>query len=99
MLNALFLYYSYTKQALRVADVMAGTFRPWGFDVQQATIEFTDPRYADRFSRIPLRHPYIDLFRMLPARLRRGGGATLHRRVGRSTGAARSNWWWPNPVG
>jgi hypothetical protein len=56
------VYYTHTQQARRVADVMAETFRARGIEVQQAAIEFTDPRYAERFSRFPFRRPYIDLF-------------------------------------
>jgi hypothetical protein len=39
MPSVLLLYYAYTRQALRVADIMAGTFRARGFDVQQETLE------------------------------------------------------------
>ena len=74
MPSVLLLYYTYTKQALRVADVMAETFRARGFDVQQAAIEFADSRYAGRFAQFPLQHPYIDLFGMLPPQLRRATG-------------------------
>jgi hypothetical protein len=74
MPSVLLLYYTYTKQAVRVADVMAETFRGRGFDVQQAAIEFTDLRYAGRFTRFPLQHPYIDLFGMLLPQLRRATG-------------------------
>jgi menaquinone-dependent protoporphyrinogen IX oxidase len=74
MPRVLLLYYTYTQQARRVADVVAETFRARGMDVQQAAIEFTDPRYAERFSRFPFRRPYIDLFRMFPPQLRRATG-------------------------
>jgi hypothetical protein len=43
-----------------------------GCEVRQAAIEFTDRRYADRFSRLPL--PFPKLLGMLPAQLRRGSG-------------------------
>jgi hypothetical protein len=39
MPSVLLLYYAYTKQALRAADIMAETFRARGFDVQQGTLE------------------------------------------------------------
>jgi hypothetical protein len=73
MPRVLLLYYTYTQQARRVADVMAETFRARGIDVQQPAIEFTDPRYAERFSRFPFRRPlpYLDLFGMFPPQLRR----------------------------
>jgi hypothetical protein len=44
------LYYNYTKQALRVADVMAEPCHARGFDLQQATTKFADSLYAERFS-------------------------------------------------
>jgi hypothetical protein len=56
-----------------VADAMAEALGERGCDVQQAAIEFTDKRYADRFSRFPLRHGFLDVLAMLPAQLR---GAT-----------------------
>ena len=76
--RVLFLYYTYTQQSLRVADAMAEVFRQRGCDVSQAGIEFTDSRYAERFTRFPLRHAFLDIFGMLPAQLR---GATGEIRV------------------
>ena len=70
----LFIYYSYSGQTLSVVEAMAGVLRERGCEVRQVKIEFTDPRYADRFSRVPLRHVYLDLFAMLPAQLRRATG-------------------------
>jgi hypothetical protein len=72
--RVLFIYYSYTKQALTVSDVMAAVFRERGWDVELAAIEFTDARYAERFSRFPLKHAYLDIVGMLPAQLRRATG-------------------------
>jgi hypothetical protein len=53
---------------------MAEVFAQRGCEVTQAAIEFTDPRYAERFSRFPLRHRYLDNFGMLPAQMRRATG-------------------------
>jgi menaquinone-dependent protoporphyrinogen IX oxidase len=72
--RVLFVYYTYTQQTLRVVEAMADMLRERGCEVRQAKIEFTDPRYADRFSRFPFRHVYLDLFAMLPAQLRRATG-------------------------
>jgi len=72
--RVLVVYYSYTQQSRRVADVLAEVFRARGFEVQLAAIEFTDARYAPRFSRLPLRHAYLDVFRMLVPQLRRATG-------------------------
>jgi hypothetical protein len=49
---------------------MAGMLRERGCDVQLARIEFTDPRYAERFARFPLRHAYLDIFGMVLPQLR-----------------------------
>jgi len=73
MPRVLLVYYTYTQQNLRVVEAMADVFRERGCDVRQAGIEFTDKRWAERFSQLPLRHPYLDIFRMLPAQVR---GAT-----------------------
>jgi menaquinone-dependent protoporphyrinogen IX oxidase len=72
--KVLFVYFTYTRQTLRVAEAMADVLRERGCEVRQARIEFTDPRYADRFSRFPLRHAYLDILGMLPAQLRRATG-------------------------
>jgi hypothetical protein len=37
--------------------------------------EFTDERWAERFTRFPLRHAFLDVVGMLPAQLRRATGA------------------------
>src|SRR5215211_3410486 len=76
--QVLLVYYTYTQQSLKVADAMADVLRERGCDVRQAAIEFTDSRYAERFSRFPLRHAYLDIFGMLPAQLR---GATGEIRI------------------
>jgi len=61
----LFVYFTVSKQTLRVVEAMTDTLRKRGCDVHQAQIEFTDPRYADRFSRFPFKHPYLLVARML----------------------------------
>src|SRR5438477_11737569 len=76
--RVLFVYYSYTQQTLEVVEAMADVLRQRGCDVQQAAIEFTDRRYAKRFSGFPLRHVYRDLFGMIPAQPR---GATGEIRI------------------
>src|SRR4051812_20759801 len=73
-MKVLLVYYSYTQQARKVVDAMAGVMRERGCDVTVAPIEFTDKRYVDRFSRFPLRHRYLDIFGLLPAQLRRATG-------------------------
>jgi hypothetical protein len=76
--RVLFVYYTYTQQSLRVAEAMAEVLRERGCEVQLAGLEFTDKRWAERFSRIPLRHAYLDILGMLPAQIR---GATGEIRI------------------
>jgi hypothetical protein len=70
--RVLLVYYTYTQQTLRVVESMADVFRERGCEVRQAAIEFTDRRYADRFSRFPL--PFLKLVGMLPAQTRHASG-------------------------
>jgi menaquinone-dependent protoporphyrinogen IX oxidase len=75
--RVLLVYFTYTQQSRKVAEVMADVFRERGCDVSQGAIELTDARYAERFSRFPLRHAYLDIFGMLPAQLR-GATGEIH---------------------
>lgn len=63
----LLLYYSYTGQSQKVLEAAGEVFRERGYDVSQAPIEFTDPRYAERFSRFPMRKVWPEFLGMLPA--------------------------------
>ena len=76
--QVLFVYYTYTQQSLRVVEAMADVLRGRDCDVRQAAIEFTDKRWAERFSRFPLRHALLDILGMLPAQIR---GATGEIRI------------------
>jgi hypothetical protein len=69
----LLVHYTYTQQSRLVAEAIADVLRDQGCDVRQAAIEFTDKRWAERFSRFPLRQAWLDILGMLPAQLR---GAT-----------------------
>jgi flavodoxin len=72
--RVLIVYYTHTQQALRVADAVAETLRTRGCDVTEAGIEFTDPRYLDKFSRFPFRHAVFDILPLLwPQTLRKTG--------------------------
>ena len=76
--RVLLVYFTYTEQSRRVAEAMADVFLERGCDVHQAAIELTDARYADRFTRFPLRHAYLDIIGMLPAQLRGATGPRWH---------------------
>src|SRR3954447_15716182 len=70
----LFVYYTYTKQTLKVVETMADVLRDRGCGVELAGIEFVDPRYADRFKHFPMPHPFREVVGMIPAELRRRPG-------------------------
>lgn len=73
--RVLLLYYSYTGQARKVLEAAGEVFRARGCEVHTAPIEFTDPRYAERFSRFPMTHVWRDFFGMLPAQTLKATGA------------------------
>jgi menaquinone-dependent protoporphyrinogen IX oxidase len=72
--RVLFVYYTHTKQAQRVCEAMAEVMRGRGCDVTQASIEFTEPRYVDRFSRFPFKHAVFDIVPLLLPQLRQKTG-------------------------
>jgi hypothetical protein len=53
---------------------MAGVLRDRGSEAVLAGIEFTDPRYADRFKEFPMPHPLREVVGMIPPELRRTTG-------------------------
>lgn len=72
--RVLLLSYSYTGQSQKVLQAAGEVFTERGFSVTEATIEFTDPRFAERFSRFPMRRVWPDMLSVLPAQTRRGTG-------------------------
>ena len=68
--RVLLLYYTYTGQSLKVLEAAGDEFRERGCEVYKAPIEFTDPRYAERFSRFPMRRVWPDMLSVLPAQKR-----------------------------
>src|SRR5260370_24062502 len=67
----LFVYYTYTHQTQRVVETMAEVLRSRGCDVHSGTIEFLEPRYAERFKTFPMPHPFLEVVGMIPAEARR----------------------------
>jgi menaquinone-dependent protoporphyrinogen IX oxidase len=68
--RVLLLYYTFTGQSLKVLEAAAEVFRERGCTVAMAKIEFTDPRYAERFSRFPMRRVWPDMLSVLRAQKR-----------------------------
>jgi hypothetical protein len=72
--RVLFVYFSYSQQTHKVVEAMSDTLRARGCEVVLAPIEFTDPRWAGRFSRFPMVHAYLNIFGMVPAQFRHATG-------------------------
>jgi len=68
--QVLLLYYTYTGQSQKVLNSAGSAFADRGCEVHEARIEFTDPRFAQRFSRFPMRHVWPDMLSVLPAQMR-----------------------------
>src|SRR3954454_22157337 len=69
--SILFVYFTYTKQTLKVVDAISDVLQGRGCAVHRAVIEFEDPRYAKRFETFPMPHPFREVLGMVPAELRR----------------------------
>ncbi len=69
--SVLLVYFTYTQQTLKVVRAMGDVLRDSGCDVSLAAIEFTDPRYAERFKTFPMSRPFLEVVGMIPAELRR----------------------------
>jgi menaquinone-dependent protoporphyrinogen IX oxidase len=95
--KVLLVYYTYTRQSQRVAEAMAEALGERGCEVRQAAIEFTDKRYADRFSRFPPRRGRLDVLSMFPAQLRGATGEIRIRDAARGQydliGIGSPTWW------
>jgi menaquinone-dependent protoporphyrinogen IX oxidase len=68
--RVLLLYYSYTGQSQKVLETAGEVLGERGCEVHNAPIEFTDPRYAERFARFPMRRVWPDMLSVLPAQKR-----------------------------
>jgi hypothetical protein len=66
--RVLFVYYTLSQQARRVAKAMTATFRTEGCEVTEAVIEFTDKRYVKQFNHFPWKHAeHLPVGRPAPA--------------------------------
>jgi hypothetical protein len=99
--KVLFVYYTYSQQTLRVVETMTEVLRRRGCEVNQARIEFVDPRYTDLFSHFPFRHPWLAVGRMLSPQLGHATGQIrvpdIVREGGYDLVCIASPTWWLNP--
>jgi hypothetical protein len=72
--RVLFVYFTYTKQTLKIVEAMTEALQARGCDVEHAQIDLTDARYTARFQEFPMPHPFRELIGMIPAELRRATG-------------------------
>jgi flavodoxin len=72
--QVLMVFYTHTHQAQRVSEAMAEVLRARGCDVTQASIEFTDPKYAKNFRTFPFRHRVFGILPLLWPQTRRKTG-------------------------
>ncbi|CAM3623484.1 Flavodoxin [Tsukamurella ocularis] len=68
--RVLLLSYSFTGQAARLVDAAGAEFAERGWEVVAARIELTDPRYAPRLARFPLRRVWPTMLSLVPAQAR-----------------------------
>jgi hypothetical protein len=72
--KVLFVYYTFTKQTLKVVEAMSEVLRERGCEVKLAAIDLTDRRYTARFHKFPMPHPFRELVAMIPAEIFRKTG-------------------------
>jgi flavodoxin len=72
--KVLIVYFTLTKQSGRVADAMAQAFEERGCNVAKAGLEFTDERWVEHLSQLPMKHPFRQLVTILPAQARHKTG-------------------------
>ena len=72
--RVLFVYYSHTKQAQRVSEAMADVLTGRGYDVTQANIGFTDPKYSKNFKTFPFKNAIFSILPLLWPQLRKKTG-------------------------
>src|SRR5271154_5015855 len=72
--KVLFVYFTYTKQTLKVLEAMTEVLRERGCEVTHAQIDLTDKRYTARFHEFPMPRPFIELVGMIPAEIFRKTG-------------------------
>ena len=75
--SVLLVYYTFTQQALKVAEAMAGELRERGCDVTLTKIEFTDKRWVERFSRFPFKRPWREVLGMFVPQMRGATGEVV----------------------
>ena len=72
--RALVVYYTFSRQTGRVAEVVAEALSAKGYEVTSSAIEFTDPKWSERFSKVPMRYPLAQIPTILVSqRMRRVG--------------------------
>ena len=72
--KALVVYFTFSQQTGRVADVVADELELRGYQATKAALEFTDPKWAERFSKVPMTRAVLKISSILLAqRLKKTG--------------------------
>ncbi|MGH2936761.1 MAG: flavodoxin family protein [Solirubrobacterales bacterium] len=72
--RALIVFFTFTRQTGRVAEVMNTALTEKGYEVAKSAIEFTDPHWTKLFSTFPMRRPALRIPTILVAQRRRKVG-------------------------
>jgi len=72
--KVLLVYFTFSRQTGRVAELMADRFAEHGCEVASAALEFTDPKYSKIFSKWPMSLPALKLVTLLVPQRRRKTG-------------------------
>ena len=73
-LKALIVYFTFSQQTGRVAEVMADALGAQGYQVTKSAIEFTDPHWTKVLAGVPMRYPALQIPRIfLAQRMRKTG--------------------------
>ena len=68
--RVLIVYYTVTKQSVRVTDAIAKELEARGCEVTKAMIEFVDQRWVPHLSQFPMKRPMAQISTILPAQMR-----------------------------
>jgi menaquinone-dependent protoporphyrinogen IX oxidase len=72
--RVLIVYYTFSQQTGRVAEVMAQAFTARGCEVTKALIEFTEPRWQKLFAKVPMARPVLEIPTIMPSQRRKKTG-------------------------
>ena len=83
--TALVVYFTFSQQTGRVAEVMEEALTEEGYDVTRSAIEFSDPHWTKVLSGVPMSRPALQIPRLLVAqRMRKTGEIRIPEEAARA---------------